>query len=69
MCYVEAKSSTSDPDSNTIDGSNSKVAIIKSKTIWLASEYIYTNAKICNPRQPEMQVTLNENDYRHNLHC
>jgi hypothetical protein len=32
MRYVEAKSSTSDPDSNIIYGSNSKVAITKSKT-------------------------------------
>jgi hypothetical protein len=32
MCYVEAKSSTSDPDSNIICWSNSKVAITKSKT-------------------------------------
>jgi hypothetical protein len=30
MCYVEAKS-TSDPDSNIIYGSNSEVAITKSK--------------------------------------
>jgi hypothetical protein len=33
MCYVEAKCSTSDPDSNIIYGSNSEVAITKSKTI------------------------------------
>ena len=30
MCYVEAKGSTSDADSNTIYGSNSKVTITKS---------------------------------------
>jgi len=30
MCYVEAKSSKSDPDSNIIYGSNSKVTITKS---------------------------------------
>jgi hypothetical protein len=33
-----------------IDGSNSKVTITKSKKTWLAPEYIYTNAKICNSR-------------------
>ena len=31
MCYVEAKYSPSDPDSNIIYGSNSKITIIKSK--------------------------------------
>ena len=30
MCCVEAKGSTSDPDSNTIYGSNPKVTITKS---------------------------------------
>jgi hypothetical protein len=30
-CYVEAKYSTSDPDSNIIYGSNTKVTITKSK--------------------------------------
>jgi hypothetical protein len=30
-CYVEAKYSTSDPDSNFIYGSNTKVTITKSK--------------------------------------
>ena len=30
MCYVEAKGSTSDRDSNIIYGSNSKVTITKS---------------------------------------
>jgi len=30
MCYVETKGSTSDPDSNIIYGSNSKVTITKS---------------------------------------
>ena len=45
MCYVEAKYSSSDPDSNIIYGSNSKVTITKSKKTWLAPEYIYTNEK------------------------
>jgi ABC-type Mn2+/Zn2+ transport system permease subunit len=31
FCYVEAKCSTSDPDSNNIYGSNSEVTITKSK--------------------------------------
>ena len=31
MRYVEAKRSTSDPDSNIIHGSNSKVTVTKSK--------------------------------------
>ena len=39
MCYVEAKCSSSDPDSNIIYGSNSKVTITKSKKTWLAPEY------------------------------
>jgi len=30
MCYVEVKDNTSDPDSNIIYGSNSKVTITKS---------------------------------------
>jgi len=30
MCYVEAKGSISDPDSNIIYGSNSKVTVTKS---------------------------------------
>jgi len=30
MCYVEAKGSTSDPDSNIIYGSNSKATVTKS---------------------------------------
>ena len=30
MCYVEEKGSTSDPDSNIIYGSNSKITITKS---------------------------------------
>ena len=38
------------PDSNIIYGNNSKVAITKSKNTWLAPEYVYTNAKICNSR-------------------
>ena len=50
MCYVEAKCSSSDPDSNIIYGSNSKVTITKSKKTWLAPKYIYTDAKICNSR-------------------
>jgi len=48
MRYVEAKCSTSDPDSNTIYWSNSKVTITKSEETWLASKYVHTNAKICN---------------------
>ena len=31
MCYMEAKGSTIDPDSNIIYGSNSKVTITESK--------------------------------------
>jgi len=50
MCYVEAKCSSIDPDSNIIYGSNSKITITKSKKTWLAPEYKYTNAKICNSR-------------------
>ena len=45
-----AKCSSSYPDSNIIYGSNSKVTITKSKKTWLAPEYIYKNAKICNSR-------------------
>jgi len=30
MCYVEAKGTTSDPDSNIVYGNNSKVTITKS---------------------------------------
>ena len=37
-----------DPDSNIIYGSNSKVTIAKSKETQLATEYIYTPARICN---------------------
>jgi len=48
MCYVEAKHNTSDPASNIIYGSNSKVTITKSRETELVSKYIYTNAKICN---------------------
>jgi len=33
MCYVEVKCSSSDPDSNIIDGSNFKVTITKSKRL------------------------------------
>ena len=50
MCYVEAKCSSSDPDSNIIYESNSKITITKSEKTWLTLEYIYTNAKICNSR-------------------
>jgi hypothetical protein len=46
MRYVEAKHS--DPQSNIIYGSNSKVTMTKSKETWPASKYIYTNKKICN---------------------
>jgi len=45
MCYVEANGSTSDPDSNIIYGSNSKVTIIKSNKTWIKSECIYANEK------------------------
>jgi len=38
MRYVEAKGSTSDPNSNIIYGSNSKVIITKSNKIY---QYIY----------------------------
>ena len=48
MCNVEAKGSTSDPDSNIISESNSKVTITKSDKTYLAPQYIYTTAKICN---------------------
>jgi len=48
MCCVEAKGSTSVPDSNIIYGSNSKVTITKSKKTELTPEYIYTSAEICN---------------------
>ena len=48
ICYVEAKGSTSDPDSNIIVGSNSKVTITKSNKTELAPQYIHTTAKVCN---------------------
>ena len=48
MCYVEAKGSTSDPDSNIVYRSNSKVTVTKSNKTWLAPKYIYTAAKICH---------------------
>ena len=48
MCYVEAKGSTSDPDSNIICRSNSKDTITKSKKLNFTPEYIHTNAEICN---------------------
>jgi len=47
---VEAKYSSSDPDSNIIYGSNSKVTNTKPKKTWLAPEYIYKNAKFSNSR-------------------
>ena len=50
MCYVEAKCSPSDPDSNIIYSSSSKVTMTKSKKTWLTPKYTYTNAKICNSR-------------------
>jgi len=50
MCYVEANCSTNDTDSNIIYGSNSKVTIAKSKETQLASQYMYTTAKVCNSR-------------------
>ena len=48
MFYVEAKYTSSDPDSNIIYGSNSTVTITKSKKTWLAPEYIYTDAIVRN---------------------
>ena len=48
MCSVEAKGSTSDPDSNIICGSNSKVTITKSNNTQLAPHYIYTATNISN---------------------
>jgi hypothetical protein len=42
--------SSSDPDSNIIYGSNPKITITKSKKTWLAPEYMYTDAEICNSR-------------------
>ena len=48
MCYVEAKGNTSDPESNIIYGSNSKVTTTKSNKTELAPKYVYTTAKICN---------------------
>ena len=40
MYYLEAKRSSSDPDSSIIYGSNSEVTISKFKKTWLAPEYI-----------------------------
>jgi hypothetical protein len=40
MRYVEVKHSASDPDSNIIYGSNSKVTITKSKETWPAAKYM-----------------------------
>ena len=48
MCHVEAKGSTSDPDSNIIYGSNPKVTITKSNKTQPAPQYIHTAAKIFN---------------------
>ena len=48
MCFVEAKGSTTDPDSNVMYRSNSKVTITKSNNTQPAPQYIYTAAKICN---------------------
>ena len=49
MCYVEAKGSTSDPDSNIIYGVISKSLSQSLTTLNLhPSIYIYTTAKICN---------------------
>jgi len=48
MCYVEAEHSSSDPVSNIIYGSNPKVTTAKFKMTYRASEYVNTNAKICN---------------------
>ena len=48
MYYVESKGSTSVSDSSIIHGSNSKVTVTESNKTYLAPEYIYTNAKICN---------------------
>ena len=48
MWYVEAKHSSSDPVSNIIYGSNPKVITAKSKKTKPASQYVHTNAKICN---------------------
>jgi len=43
-----SKRQHSDPDSNIIYGSNSKVTVTKSNKTELAPEYIHTTAKICN---------------------
>ena len=48
MRHVDTKGSTSDPDSNIIYWSNSKVTITKSNNTQLAPQYIYIAAKICN---------------------
>ena len=44
MCYVEAKGSTSDPDSNIIYGINSKVTITKSNNTYPAHQYVLGSA-------------------------
>ena len=47
MRYVEAKHSTSDPDSNIIYGSNSKITITKSKRLNLhPNTYIQTQKSV-----------------------
>jgi len=46
MRYVEAKHSTSGPDSKVIYGSNSKVTITKSKETCPASKYIKGGPKV-----------------------
>jgi len=48
MCYLEAKCSTNDPESNIMYRSNSKVTLTKSNKTQPAPQYIYTVAKICN---------------------
>jgi len=48
MCYVEAKHSSSDPVSNIIYRSNPKVTTAESKKTQPVSQYVHTNAKICN---------------------
>jgi len=50
MKYVLCRSNRqhNDPNSNIIYGSNSKVIVTESNKTLVASEYIYTVAKICN---------------------
>ena len=42
MCYVKAKGSTSDPDSNIVYVSNSQVTITEFNKTKLAPKYIHT---------------------------